>query len=656
MKFESNDTLPVVFDPLVSFFPNSFETLPTDIPASQFIASIKGNQHKSRVATIRERFNRALNRGVDYHQAKRAVDAEKKKLSGVTFAGIVPMRSKNVVPVFTGLFCADLDLLGDRLEEIRATLRNDQHVYQLFKSATGEGLKTIYRVPICKNDAEYKCTFATVEKRVQDLTGVAIDKLEDFSRLCYASHDTDAWHNPNALELPVVFTQPVKTPPTTSAKKTNFDSFAIGSRKIIAERIVGMVEWENDVLGHCQCPGEATHTTGEKAKECRVMLDGAPTVFCVHKSCQTAIDESNRRLRSEIGKSESLAKRNGAAHEYLASADEAGFHKGDERPLPEMVDAATFIAERIEPPAELVAGILHKGSKLALGGGSKSFKTWNLLDMALSVATGTDWLGFKTARGKVLFVNFEIQPHAWQSRIKVVARAKGIEVQPGQIHLWNLRGHAADYRKLIPKIIERARRENFALIILDPIYKLYGGTDENAAGDVAALLNSVEKLATETDAAVAFGAHFAKGNASAKEAIDRISGSGVFARDPDSLLIFTKHEADDAFTVEPILRNFAPVKPFAVRWKFPLMHRDDGLDPAKLKQTGGRKTKHHTQKLLDLLPPQGLTNSEWLDVAVKKGIGKSTFYDLRKDLLNSKKIIEPIAGEKWLPVQPSAKP
>jgi RecA-family ATPase len=211
--------------------------------------------------------------------------------------------------------------------------------------------------------------------------------------------------------------------------------------------------------------------------------------------------------------------------------------------LPELIDAATFIAEPIEPPAELVAGILHKGSKLAFGGSSKSYKTWCLLDLAISVATGTDWLGRRTAQGKVLFLNFEIQPHAWQGRIVSVARAKGIELRPGQIILWNLRGYAAGFKLLIPRITQRCQDENFALIVLDPIYKIYGGTDENAAGDVAALLNSLENLATETGAAIAFGAHFAKGNASAKEAIDRISGSGVFARDPDKgLPQWTKHQ------------------------------------------------------------------------------------------------------------------
>lgn len=267
--------------------------------------------------------------------------------------------------------------------------------------------------------------------------------------------------------------------------------------------------------------------------------------------------------------------------------------------LPDLIDAATFIAERIEPPAELVEGLLHKGSKLVFGGSSKSFKTWSLLDLAISVATGTKWIQRQTSQGKVLFLNFEIQPHAWQSRIVNVAHAKGVQVQPGQIILWNLRGHAADFKVLIPRIIAKCRAENFALIVLDPIYKLYGNTDENSAGNVALLLNALEALATETGAAIAFGAHFAKGNASGKEAIDRISGSGVFARDPDSLLIFTKHENDDAFVIEPILRNFAPVEPFAVRWEFPLMYSADDLDPGKLKQANaGRKKAHDPKKLL----------------------------------------------------------
>ena len=223
-------------------------------------------------------------------------------------------------------------------------------------------------------------------------------------------------------------------------------------------------------------------------------------------------------------------------------------------------------------------------------------------------------------------------------------------MKAGEVILWNLRGHAADFRHIVPRLIQRCRAENFALIVLDPIYKLYGNTDENSAGNVALLLNALERLATETGAAIAFGAHFAKGNASAKEAIDRISGSGVFARDPDSLLIFTKHETDDAFTVEPILRNFAPVDPFAVRWQFPLMHPADDLDPAKLKQTGGRKPTHLPADLLALLPSAGLANADWLAKANGEGISKPTFYRLRKTLEKAGKIhASPVTGT-WQPI------
>src|SRR5581483_10844775 len=149
-----------------------------------------------------------------------------------------------------------------------------------------------------------------------------------------------------------------------------------------------------------------------------------------------------------------------------------------------------------------------------------------------------------------------------------------------------------NYLTLLPQIQDAAKAAGFALIVVDPVYKLYGGADENKAADVAGLLNGFESLSVHTGAATAFGAHFSKGNQSAKESIDRISGSGVFARDPDSLLIMTRHQEDDCFTVESTLRNFPQVEPFVVRWEYPLMRPDTQLDPAKLKKVKGRTRLH----------------------------------------------------------------
>jgi hypothetical protein len=319
------------------------------------------------------------------------------------------------------------------------------------------------------------------------------------------------------------------------------------------------------------------------------------------------------------------------------------------RELPAILDAADFVQEAIETPPELVAGVLHQGSKLAFGGGSKTFKTWTLLDLALSVATGEPWLSLKTKKGRVLFLNFEIQPAFFQQRIRAGAGAKQITLAPGMFDLWNLRGQAAGYAHIFPRITERVKDGGYALIVLDPIYKCYGDVDENSAGAVAGLMNALESLAVETGAAVAFGAHYSKGNQAGRESIDRISGSGVFARDPDTILNFTRHEEQDAFTVELTLRNSPPVAPFVVRWLYPLMRRADDLDPAKLRKPSGRTPQHTGDDILKLLTGDGLTATKWEKAAEKRGISRRTFYRLKNTLEDSGRITQ--AKDKWTPAK-----
>ena len=153
----------------------------------------------------------------------------------------------------------------------------------------------------------------------------------------------------------------------------------------------------------------------------------------------------------------------------------------------------------------------------------------------------------------MLYINFELPDFAFQHRLQAIARQKGITDFTG-IDLWNLRGFATDFSVLIPKILSRVKDERYALIVLDPIYKGLGKRDENKAGDIASLCNEIEQLAVQSGAAVVFGAHYSKGNQAGKDAIDRIGGSGVFARDPDVILTMTPHEEKDAYVIDLTLR------------------------------------------------------------------------------------------------------
>ena len=356
----------------------------------------------------------------------------------------------------------------------------------------------------------------------------------------------------------------------------------------------------------------------------------------------TALYEGYQTLIASPHQSDSII-----AHVRRA-IDDLSVHQQNGDGLPELIDASEFVTRDIPKPKEIVHGLLYRGSKIGIGGGSKSFKTWNLLNLAISAQAGAPWLIFETSPSKVLFCNFEIREFPWQQRIKDVAIARQITLIPGQLTICNLRGHAANYQSLIPKITAACIRHKFDLVIIDPIYKLYGSAQENNAGDIALLLNTIEELATQSGASVAYGSHFSKGNQSGKDAIDRVSGSGVFARDPDSLVTFTKHQEEGAFTTEFSLREFQPVTPFVVRWNFPIMTPDDSLDPSKLKQPKGRKSDHSPDDLLATLQGQNLSTSDWRKKAeIDSGIKERSFYRLKRSLSESNLISQSRVSGCW---------
>jgi len=118
------------------------------------------------------------------------------------------------------------------------------------------------------------------------------------------------------------------------------------------------------------------------------------------------------------------------------------------------------------------------------------------------------------------------------------------------------------------------------------------------------------------------------------------SGSGVFARDPDSILSFTKHEETDCFTVELTLRNHPPQKPFVVRWEYPLFISEDLLDPTKLKRVG-RPPKYDPKEILELIDEPMLA-SEIVKLAKDElGIEERRVFELLRELKRSGSLKQP---------------
>lgn len=244
-----------------------------------------------------------------------------------------------------------------------------------------------------------------------------------------------------------------------------------------------------------------------------------------------------------------------------------------------------------EPAPFLVEGLVRQGDIGSFNGPSKTRKSWTIIDFGLSVAGGLPFLGFPTRQAPVMILNMELRPETFRRRRQAIQKAKQAVYSKVPLFTWHLRGHRISLLEILRLIRAAIKEEQIKLILIDPVYKLAGQGNESDPEAVAQFFCELETMARETGAAVIFCHHFSKGNQHEKKAQERGSGSGVWVRAPDALIMMTpppvKDDDGTTVTIEASLRDCPPVAPFTLRWEHPLWVRGDDVTQAE---------KHTTEK------------------------------------------------------------
>ena len=271
------------------------------------------------------------------------------------------------------------------------------------------------------------------------------------------------------------------------------------------------------------------------------------------------------------------------------------FVEGNEDNYPQIISLADYW---VNPPAlrdPLIDGILRQGHKMLMSGPSKAGKSMNLMQLAICIAEGIPWLDFPVKKGRILYVNLEIDDASFYNRFHELYQAMAIQPKHlDDIKTLNFRGYALPLNEMVPILLRRMQGTTFDAVILDPIYKVMMG-DENNASDMGKFSNQFDRICNETGASMIYCHHHSKGAQGAKKAIDRASGSGVFARDPDAIIDLIELEMTDdirnnvrdgkasAWRMEGTLREFAPFDPLDLWFDYPLHYLD---------KTGSLSTVH----------------------------------------------------------------
>ena len=258
---------------------------------------------------------------------------------------------------------------------------------------------------------------------------------------------------------------------------------------------------------------------------------------------------------------------------------------------------------------ELIEGILRVNHKMLISAPSKAGKSFLLMYLAVCFAEGMKWLGHKCKQGRVFYINLELDEDSCNHRFADIYKGLGIDnPHMENIQVWHLRGMTEPLDKLAPFIVRRTENKGYLAIIIDPIYKVITG-DENNATEMSEFCSYFDKIALKSSVALVYSHHHSKGaGMKYSRAADRASGSGVFARDPDAILDLIELEATEdmvsryreqvpgegnvsAWEISGTLREFPPMGSTRLWFDYPCHVLDEWnfLAEAKEGETARRK-------------------------------------------------------------------
>lgn len=257
----------------------------------------------------------------------------------------------------------------------------------------------------------------------------------------------------------------------------------------------------------------------------------------------------------------------------------------------------------------IIEGLLAQGDLSLITAGSKSFKSWLALQIAICTANGIPFLNRKTIATKTLVLNFELKPASIKNRIASIAQR--LKCGRRNLYTWNLRNMPIT-PAFLERLTARINDDGFGLVVLDPLYSMYGVVDdpnvENSNPAMTQLLSTIRVACEAAGAAVIVVHHHAKGDSTAKASIDRGSGAGALGRFPDFVMSLIRHEAPNAYTVEIDFRDFPPCDPFVIRREGCIMVLDQDLDPAaKKKSKPPANQKVFVADVVAAMPEEGKT-------------------------------------------------
>lgn len=206
-----------------------------------------------------------------------------------------------------------------------------------------------------------------------------------------------------------------------------------------------------------------------------------------------------------------------------------------------------------DPP--IIEGLLREREVGSVVGAAKTAKTWYSLALALAVAKGEDFLGMRTHKRRVLYLDYELKPGTFRKRMSMLSP----EGKPDGFFYQCLRGE----RRLptVDEIAALCEKEGYGLIVIDSLYRTGWLAEENNNDSTPRDLAPLHDFTRRVPASLLCVDHTAKGGGNDRSAVDAARGASAKGGFWDCLMVLraTDKGPDQACTyaiLDPVLRDW----------------------------------------------------------------------------------------------------
>lgn len=219
----------------------------------------------------------------------------------------------------------------------------------------------------------------------------------------------------------------------------------------------------------------------------------------------------------------------------------------DKKPDGMFESVASLVSRDIPPPEWLVKGWLEYGPPAMVAGQAKAGKSTLLRELAVSVASGKDFMNndqFPIIRkGTVLFIQEEDSEGKVRDDILKVIEAKGCGVDI-PLYFANMKGFKFDdeWQEKVEELIEEYEP---VLIIFDCLYRMIESGELNNADDMRNIQDWLATLSSEYGTTPLLAHHYGKQKESDRSAL-KMLGSSTWHNFFRSGVFISKYEGEDA--------------------------------------------------------------------------------------------------------------